>query len=74
MFLNREVESIDDPGYLSVNRQTPVTGPMDPTGSGHLDAPFDPSLPYAVAQKKNKPKPRREEPNGAAVGKKSEDV
>jgi len=66
-FCNRHIESTQEPRYAPVDRQAPVMGERvlpvgPPTNNGHRRGPLDPSVPYAVPQKKNKPKKPRHEP------------
>ena len=68
---NRHVESTGEPRYAPVDQQAHVMGPRvlpvgPPTNNGPRRGPPDPSVPYALPQKKNKPKKPRHEP---AIGK-----
>lgn len=71
LFFNRHVESTVEPRYAPVDQQAHVLGPRvlpsgHPTDNGPRRGPLDPSVPYALPQKKNKPKKPRHEP---AIGK-----
>ena len=68
---NRHVESIEEPRYAPVDQQPHVMGPRvlpvgPPANNGPRGVPLDPSVPYALPQRKNKPKKPRHEP---AIGK-----
>lgn len=70
-FFNRHVESTVEQRYAPVDQQAHVMGPRvlpsgHPTDNGPRRGPLDPSGPYALPQKKNKPKKPRHEP---AIGK-----
>ena len=70
-FSNRHVESTVEPRYAPVNQQAHVMAPRalplgPPTNNGPRRGPLDSSVPYALPQKKNKPKKPRHEP---AIGK-----
>ena len=70
-FSNRHVESTVEPRYAPVNQQAHVMAPRalplgPPTNNGPRREPLNPSVPYALPQKKNKPKKPRHEP---AIGK-----
>lgn len=71
---NRHVESIEEPRYAPLDQQGHVMGPRvlpvgPPTNNGPRRGPLDPSVPYALLQKKNKPKKPRQEPHEPAIGK-----
>jgi len=66
-FCNRHIESTQEPRYAPVDQHAPVMGERvlpvgQPTNNGPRRGPLDPSVPYAVPQKKNKPKKPRREP------------
>ncbi|CAH3167452.1 unnamed protein product [Pocillopora meandrina] len=67
------VESIEEPGYAAVDRDGRVMGPrvlpMGANPSGRpANGPLDPTVPYALPQKRPKPKRPRREPNEPAIG------
>lgn len=69
----RHVESIEEPGYAAVDRDGRVMGPrvlpMGANPSGRpANGPLDPTVPYALPQKRPKPKRPRREPNEPAIG------
>lgn len=71
---NRHVESIEEPGYAAPDQPGRVMGPrvlpLGPQGNdGPRRGPHDPSVPYALLQKKPKPKKPRSEPQEPAIGK-----
>ena len=71
--VNRHVESIEEPGYAAVDRDGCVMGPrvlpMGANPSGRpANGPLDPTVPYALPQKRPKPKRPRREPNEPAIG------
>lgn len=71
--VNRHVESIEEPGYAAVDRDGRVMGPrvlpMGANPSGRpANGPLDPTVPYALPQKRPKPKRPRREPNEPAIG------
>ena len=74
LVFNRHVESIEEARYAPVDQQGHVMGPRvlpvgPPKNNGPRRGPPDPSVPYAVPQKKNKPKKPRHEPHEPAIGK-----
>ncbi|XP_078379822.1 hemicentin-2-like isoform X2 [Oculina patagonica] len=67
----RHVESIDEPGYAAVDQQGRVMGPRvlpvgPQTSDGPRRGPPDTTVPYAMPQKKPKPKKPRPEPHEPA--------
>ena len=74
VILTRHVESSrEDPGYAAVDREYglgPRVLPQGPklTGAPRNNGPRDPTVPYALPQKKKSRKPRSE-PSEPAIGK-----
>lgn len=74
IIFNRHVESIEEPGYAAVDQQGRVMGPRvlpvgPQTSNGPRKGPFDPTVPYAMPQKKPKPKKPRPESHEPVIGK-----
>lgn len=72
--LTRHISSNEEPGYAAVDQQGRVMGPRvlpqgAPTTSAPRNGPLDPTVPYAIPQKKKSSKKPGREPSEPAIGK-----
>ena len=64
--LNRQVIPIENPLYTTADQQKPVAKPRASSSSSKTNSPvkepLDSTVPYAIPQKKSKPKKSRKDP------------